>query len=65
MTDRIREIEREQEQMIRFNQENTYYIQKTLQQISDLEKEQYYNQERIKEGSNNIDLSKVENVQLD
>jgi hypothetical protein len=51
--------------MIRTNQESQYLQQKHLAQISDLEKEQFFNQERIKESHLQIDASKIECTDLD
>ena len=41
--------------MIRQNQETTYVLQKTLTEIADLEKEQYFNEERLRDTALNID----------
>ena len=52
-------MERDQEIMIRQNQETTYMIQKDISTIEDLEKEQYFNLERIKDAAINIDTTKI------
>lgn len=52
-------MERDQEIMIRQNQETTYMIQKDISTIEDLEKEQYFNLERIKDAAIKIDTTKI------
>lgn len=42
-------MEEDQSFMIRTNQESTYQIQRDMSDVSDLEKEQYFNQERIRD----------------
>lgn len=53
----LRKIEEDQQFMIRNNQENHYAIQRHIGDIGDLEKEQYFNQERIRDTHLNIEQS--------
>jgi hypothetical protein len=65
MAEEVRQMEYDQEMMIRQNQESTYILQKKVQQSSDLEKEQFFNQERIKETMINIESTRNECADLD
>ena len=60
LQDELKRLEDEQEFMIRQNQETSYILQKTLADLGDLEKEQYFNQERLKDSALNIDQVAVE-----
>lgn len=42
-------MENEQECLIRENQESQYFLQKTITECEDLEREQVYNTERIRD----------------
>lgn len=51
--------------MIRQNQEIQYVLQKNMAHVSELEKEQHFNQERIKDTAHGIEFSRTECSDLD
>ncbi len=55
MKEGIRRLEQEQQELMRQNQEIQFTLQRQAATIEDLEKEQYFNQERIRDTHLNID----------
>ena len=49
IADDLKRMENDQEVLIRENQESQYHLQKTKAEGEDLEREQVYNKERIKD----------------
>jgi chromosome segregation ATPase len=61
MKEDVRRLEEEKRQMIRGNQEIQQMMQRQAGAIEDLEKEQYFNQERIRDANINIEQCGVMN----
>ena len=64
MKEDFRRLEEEQRQMARGNQEIQQMMQRQAAAIEDLEKEQYFNQERIRDAHINIDQCGIMNSHM-
>ena len=57
--DELKRMENDQEGLIRENQEVQYLLQKSISDSEDLEREQVYNHERLRDAGTHVDQSSV------